>query len=85
MKLPAAEKHDIDVDLMDMTDDRRLWVRTSDVRHGFDPAIGRYAVVGDDDADQRVARIEDIADDGLIRLEVLPGPFEDHRGILERG
>jgi hypothetical protein len=85
MKLPEAEKHDITVDFMDMTADRRLWVRTSGGRHGFDPAIGRCAAVRDEDADPRVARIEDITDDGLIRLEVLPGPIEDYRDVLARG
>ena len=76
--------NDIAVDFMDMTDDRRLWARTADVRDGFEPAVGRHAIVGDDDADSRVARIEDITDDGLLRLEVLPGPIEAHRDVLAR-
>lgn len=41
MKLPAAEKRDITVDFMDMTDDRRPWARSADVRQGFEPAKGR--------------------------------------------
>lgn len=78
------EINDIAVDFMDMTDDRRLWARTADVREGFEPAVGSHAIVGDDDADPRVARIEDITDDGLLRLEVLPGPIEAHRDVLAR-
>ena len=61
-----TDTHDIAVDFMDMTDDHRLWARASDVREGFEPAVGRYAIVGDDDADPRAARIEDITDDGLL-------------------
>lgn len=78
------EINDIAVDFMDMTDDRRLWARVTDVREGFVPAVGRHAIVCDDDADPRVARIEDITDDGLLRLEVLPGPIEAHRDVLAR-
>jgi len=40
---------DISVDFMDMTDDGRLWTRLSDVRSGFVPVAGRFAVVGDED------------------------------------
>lgn len=79
-----TEIHDISVDFMDMTDDHRLWARVSDVRAGFEPVVGRHAIVGDEDAVPRVARIEDITDDGLLRLEVLPGPIEAHRDVLAR-
>ncbi|MBK5223704.1 MAG: hypothetical protein JJE52_12710 [Acidimicrobiia bacterium] len=79
-----AETCDIAVDFMDMTNDRRLWVRPTDVRVGFDPAVGRHAIVGDDDADPRVARIVNISGDGLLQLEVLPGPREAHRDVLAR-
>lgn len=77
-----TDTHHIAVDFMDMTDDRRLWARGSDVRDGFEPAVGRYAIVGDDDADPRVARIDAITDDGLLRLQVLPGPISAHRDVL---
>lgn len=72
---------DIAVDFMDMTG-ARLCARAVDVREGFEPIVGGHAVVGDDDADPRVARIVDIADDGLIDLEVLPGSVESHRNLL---
>lgn len=77
-----ADDYDIAVDFMDMTDDRRLWARAVDVRGGFDPAVGRHAVVGDDDADPAVARIESIDADGNLELEVLPGSVESHRDLL---
>lgn len=79
-----AETPDIAVDFMDMTDDRRLWARAADVRRGFEPVVGGYAVVGDDDADPRAARILAIRDDGLLHLEVLPGPLDAHRDVLAR-
>lgn len=79
-----TEIHDIAVDFMDMTDDRRLWARAADVREGFEPAVGRYAIVGDDDADSRAARILSISQQGLLQLEVLPGPLEAHRDVLSR-
>jgi len=75
---------DVIVDFMDMTDDHRLWTRVCDVCSDFEPAVGRYAIVGDEDADARVARIENITDDGLLRLEVLPGPIEAYRNVLAR-
>jgi hypothetical protein len=59
-----ADTYDIAVDFMDMTDDRRLWVRAEDARAGFVVEVGRHAVVGDDDADPKVARIVEIGSDG---------------------
>jgi hypothetical protein len=79
-----AEIYDIAVDFMDMTDERRLWARAVDVRAGFEPAVGRYAIVGDADADARAARIVSIRDDGLWFLEVLPGALEAHGDLLAR-
>ena len=73
---------DIAVDFMDMTDDRRLWATPDDVRVGFEVVPGRHAVVGDDGADPRVARIVTLDERGNLELEVLPGPIEDHRDLL---
>lgn len=77
-----AETYGIAVDFMDMTDDRRLWVRPADVRRDIDLAVGRHLVVGDDDADPKVARIVAIDDDGNLELEVLPGTVESHLDLL---
>jgi len=55
---PVADTYDIAVDFMDMTDDRLLWVRAEDARAGFVVEVGRYAVVGDDDADPKVVGVE---------------------------
>lgn len=52
-----ADRRDIAVDFMDMTNDRRMWVRAVDARPGVDLAVGRHVIVGDDDADPRVAQI----------------------------
>jgi hypothetical protein len=73
---------DIVVDFMDMTDDRRLWARAVDARRGLAPEVGAHVIVGDDDADPRVARIVAIDPDGHIELEVLPGTVESHRDLL---
>ena len=77
-----ADTYDIAVDFMDMTDDRRLWVRPADVRRDMDLAVGRHLVVGDDDADPKVARIVAIDGDGNLELEILPGTVESHLDLL---
>jgi hypothetical protein len=73
---------DIAVDFMDMRDNGRLWTLTEDVRPGFEPTVGQYAVVGDDDADPAVARIVSVDADGGIALEVLGGGVDEHRHLL---
>ena len=75
-------EYDLAVDFMDLTDDRRLWARRSDARSGFRAEIGAYVIVGDDDADPRVARIVNIDLDGNIELEVLPGSLEANLGLV---
>ena len=77
-----AADYDLAVDFMDMTDDRRLLTRSTDVRAGFEAAVGRYVIVGDDDADPKVARIIAVDADGNIELEVLRGSVEAHRDLL---
>ncbi len=76
------DQYDIAVDYMDMTNDGRLWVRPIDVRAGASIAVGRYVVVGDDDADPRVARIVTLDDDGNVELQVLAGSVESHAELL---
>jgi len=77
-----AAGYDIAVDFMDMTDDRRLWTRSVDARTGVDTRVDRYVIVGDDDADPRVARIIARDAEGNIELEVLPGSVESHHDLL---
>jgi hypothetical protein len=78
----ATTEYDLAVDFMDMTDDRRLWARRSDARHGFQAEVGGYAIVGDEEADPRVARIVSIDPDGNIELEVLAGSVEANLGLV---
>jgi hypothetical protein len=73
---------DIAVDFMDMTNDGRLWTRLKDVRAGFVPIAGQYAVVGCDDADPAVAQIISVDIERGIRLQVLDGRVEEHRHLL---
>ena len=76
--------YDIAVDFMDMTDDRRVWVRAADVREGIEVIVGQHVVVGDDDADARVARVLAVDEGGNIHLEILPGAVESHTDLLTR-
>lgn len=79
-----ATSYDIAVDFMDMNNHRHLWVRPADVRDGFEPVVGRHAIVGDDDADPKVARIVAIDPDGNLEVDVLAGSVESHRHLLSR-
>lgn len=74
---------DLWVDFMGLTADRRLWTRVADARRGFEPAVGRYAVVGNEDADPAVARILSVNAEGHVELEVLPGSADSHRHLLD--
>ena len=78
----GSVRYDLAVDFMDMTAARRLWTRRADARPGFEVKVGGYAIVGDDDADPRVARIVDIDPDGNIELEVLDGTVEAHLDLV---
>ena len=77
-----ADRYDIAVDFMDMTNDGRLWVRPADVRSGLSILVGRYVVVGDDEADPRVAQVMAFDEAGNIELQVLPGSVASHAGLL---
>ncbi len=77
-----ADEFEVDVDFMDMTNDRRLWVRSVDVRLGVPTAVHRHVVVGDDDADPKVARIVAVDAEGNLELEVLSGSVESHADLL---
>ncbi len=74
--------YDIAVDFMDMRNDGRLWTRMKDVRPGFVPIAGQYAIVGCEDAFPAVARIITVDIEQGIQLEVLEGSVEDHRHLL---
>jgi hypothetical protein len=78
----VADDFEIAVDFMDMTDDRRLWARAGDARPGIEIAVGRHVIVGDEDADPKVAQIVSVDADGNIELEVLPGSVESHADLL---
>lgn len=75
-------KYEIAVDFMDMTNDRRLWACAADARAGVEFTVGGHAIVGDDDADPKVARIVSVDADGNVELEVLPGSVESHLDLL---
>ncbi len=74
--------YDLWVDFMRMRDNGRLRTRLRHAREGFVPVVGRYVVVGCEDAEPAVARIESMDEDGGIELSVLPGKVADHRDLL---
>ncbi len=77
-----ADDFEIAVDFMDMTNDRRLWTRAADTRPGVALEVGRHVVVGDEDADSKVARIVAIDGAGNVELEVFPGSVASHSDLL---
>jgi hypothetical protein len=79
----VSASFDLAVDFMDMTADRRLWTRLVDARAGFTPVVGRFVIVGCEDADPAVAQILSVDAEGRIELEVLPGSVDSHRSLLE--
>jgi len=81
----VPDDYEVAVDFMDMTNDRHLWARAADARPGIELSVGRHVVVGDEDADSKVARIVAIDADGNIELEVLPGSFESNSDLVAPG
>lgn len=79
-----VDPYDVAVDFMDMTDDRHLWARSVDARANVEISVGRHVIVGDDDADPKVARIVSVDPDGNVELEVLPGTVQSHADLLAR-
>ena len=79
------DDYEVAVDFMDMTNDRHLWARAADARPGIELSVGRHVVVGDEDADSKVARIVAIDADGNIELEVLPGSFDSNSDLVAPG
>ncbi len=73
---------DIWVDFMSMMNDGRVWTRMRDVRPGFVPIAGQYAIVGCEDAFPAVAKIVTVDIEHGIQLEVLDGSVEEHRHLL---
>lgn len=77
-----TDDFEVAVDFMDMTNDHRLWARASDVRGHVEVTVGRHVVVGDEDADSKVARIVAVDDDGNVELQVFPGNVDSHLDLL---
>lgn len=75
-------EYEIAVDYTDMTNDRRFWVLAADVRAGLELSVGRHVVVGDEDADSKVARIVAVDADGNVQVEILPGSVESNSDPL---
>jgi hypothetical protein len=49
-----------------------------DLETGAKVEVGRYIVVGNEEADPAVAQVVAIDERGMVLVRVLPGPDEDH-------
>lgn len=78
------DERDVAVDFMEMTDKGRLWARFADARPALALAVGRHVIVGDDDAELKVAQIISIDADGNRELQVLPGTVAVNSDLLPR-
>lgn len=80
--MPSVAEYDIWVDFTRMLDDGRVWTLLDDVRPGFVPIAGQYAIVGCEDADPAVAQILTVDIEEGIQVRVLPGSVDEHRALL---
>lgn len=44
--------------------------------------VGRFVLVGSEDAELAVAEVVEIDEHGVVMVRVLPGPADDHRHLL---
>ena len=65
-----------------MQDDGRLLARARNARPGVTITAGMYLVVGCEDSRPAVARVLIVTAEGSLELQVLPGPVDQHRGLL---
>lgn len=47
-----------------------------------DIRVGRYVLVGAEDADLAVAEVVEVDERSVVMVRVLPGPADDHRQLL---
>jgi hypothetical protein len=47
-----------------------------------DIRVGRYVLVGAEDADLAVAEVVEVDERSVVMVRVLPGPADDHRHLL---
>ncbi|MGH8973785.1 MAG: hypothetical protein ACRD0C_11350 [Acidimicrobiia bacterium] len=74
--------YDLWVDFQRMQDDGRLLARARNARPDLTITAGMYLVVGCEDARPAVARVLAATAEGSLELQVLPGPVDQHRGLL---
>jgi len=74
--------YDLWVDFQRMQDDGRLLARARNARPGLHLDAGMHVVVGCEDAEPAVARVEAVTADGSVELVVLAGPVDAHRSLL---
>jgi hypothetical protein len=75
---------DIWVDLNSEDETGLPWTYLHEAREPSKIIPGAYVVAGSADA-QAVARVEDVAEDGVVHLRPLAGPVSAHRDLLRAG
>ncbi len=78
-----AMDYDLWVDFQRMQDDGRLLARARNARPGLTITAGMHLVVGCEDARPAVARVLTVTAEGSLELQVLPGPVDLHRDLLQ--
>lgn len=73
---------DIWIDLNTEDDTGLPWTYLDQARDPAKVVPGRHVVVGSRSA-QAVARVVDVAEDGLVHVQPLPGPLTTHAHLLE--
>lgn len=65
------------------TDERGLThTNTRNAAPGVSLEAGTHVVVGNEEADPAVARIVEVAADGTVLIDVLPGPADRHLHLI---
>ena len=75
-------KWDLWIDYHRLDDDGLTHASVKDAEPGVELAVGRYVVVGNEEADPAVAEVVEIDDRGVVLVRVLPGPAEDHFDLV---
>lgn len=75
---------DLWVDFHRMDADGFTHASIKDASPGVQIELGRYVVVGDEDADPAVAHVVEVRANGVVLLRVLPGHADLHLDLLGR-
>lgn len=80
--MPMAITWDLWVDYHRHDGDGLTHTSTKDLESGVELVVGRYVVVGNEEADPAVAEVVSIDDEGIVLVRVLPGDAADHLHLV---